>query len=74
MSTPQRLVRIDYIYSYVDQEGNFEDYLYMKENMYLNYEDKDVLFKIVNNFIDITDRSKVLKDVTTVKYLGLRLI
>lgn len=74
MSAPQRLVRIEYKYEFVDQEGNFEDYVYMKENVYLNYEDKDMLFKIVNNFLDITDKSKVLKDVAGVKYLGLRLI
>lgn len=70
----QRLVQILYTFEYVDQPGNFEDMVYMRENIFINYDDPDIRIKIVKSFLNETDKSKKLKEVVDVKMLGLRLV
>ena len=70
----QRLVQILFVFDYVDQAGDFEDCIYMRENTYMNYDDFDVIKRIIENYFDETDRSKRLKQIKEVRYLGLRLV
>ena len=70
----QRLVQILFSFEYIDQNGDFEDGIYMRENMYINYDDFDVVKKIIENYFDETDKSKRLKQVKEVRQLGLRLV
>ena len=70
----QRLVQILFTYEYIDQTGNFEDCIYMRENMYINYDDFDVVKRIIESFFDETDKSKRLKNVQEVRHMGLRLV
>lgn len=70
----QRLIQILFAFDYVDQTGDFEDCIYMRENTYMNYDDFDVIKRIIENYFDETDRSKRLKQIKEVRYLGLRLV
>lgn len=70
----QRLVQILFTFEYVDQKGEFEDCIYMRENMYMNYDDTEVVKRIIENYCDETDKSKRLREVTKVRRLGLRLV
>lgn len=71
---PQRLVQLLYTYEFVDMKGNFEDSVYMRENVFINYDNPETRLKIVSVFLGETDKSKILKEVTDVRMLGLRLI
>lgn len=70
----QRLVQILFTFGYIDQKGDFEDCIYMRENMYINYDDFDVLKRIIENYFDETDKSKRIKEIRPVRHLGLRLV
>lgn len=70
----QRLVQILFTFEYIDQKGDFADCIYMRENMYMNYDDFDVVKRIIENYFDETDKSKRLKEVKEVRQLGLRLV
>lgn len=70
----QRLVQILFTFEYIDQKGDFEDCIYMRENMYINYDDFGVVKRIIENYFDETDKSKRLKEIKPVRQLGLRLV
>lgn len=70
----QRLVQILFTYEYIDDNGNFEDCIYMRENMYIDYDNFDTVKRIVEVYFDETDKSKVVKEIKEVCQLGLRLV
>ena len=70
----QRIVQILFTFEYIDQKGDFEDCVYMRENMYMNYDDFDVVKRIIENYFDETDKSKRLKQIGEVRQLGFRLV
>jgi len=72
---PQELIRIDYTFIDVELPSTIHaDSVYMRKNDYINYNDIDMVKRIVNVFFDETGGGRILKEIKYVKLLGVRLI